>query len=156
MKTDPIIIDGVAGPVVVTLPTFFGTHALLVGGQPAPRIRRRRYALPTTTGGTVEALLRTGFADPYPTVEVNGARFRTGPQTPVALRVLTLLPLLLVPIGGCLGGLIGALGFIANVTVARTRIPSAAKALSMIGVSAVALVAWVAVVAVADAALNLS
>jgi hypothetical protein len=49
--------------------------------------------------------------------------------------------------GGALGGLIGALGVVANLAVARTRIPSVAKAPIMIGVGAVAFLVWLAVAA---------
>jgi hypothetical protein len=85
-----------------------------------------------------------GFADPYPSVEVNGVRHRTGPNVPIVLRALALLPFLLVA-GGVLGGLIGALGFIANLAVARTRIRSVVKSLIMIGISMVAFVVWLAI-----------
>jgi hypothetical protein len=146
VKNGPITIDGVAGPVVVTTPTLWGKPSLTVGGQPAARVGSRQYLLPATAGGTVDAALRTGFADPYPSVEINGVRHRTGPKVPVVLRVLALLPILLVA-GGALGGLIGALGVVANLAVARTRIPSVAKAPIMIGVGAVAFLVWLAVAA---------
>jgi hypothetical protein len=146
VKTEPITIDGVAGPVVVTTPTLWGRPALTVGGQPAARVGPRQYTLPATAGGMVDAALRAGFADPYPSVEVNGVRHRTGPKVPVVLRILTLLPILLVT-GGALGGGIGALGVVTNLTVARTKIPSVAKAPIMIGVGAVAFLVWLAVAA---------
>jgi hypothetical protein len=145
VKTEPITIDGVAGPVVVTTHPFWGQPALMVGGQPAARVRRRQYTLPATVGGTVDAAVRMGFADPYPSVEVIGVRHRTGPNVPVVLRALALMPILLVAVGGLLGGLIGALGVVANLAVARTRIPSAVKSLIMIGVGVVAVVVWLAI-----------
>jgi hypothetical protein len=110
--------------------------------------------LPATAGGAIEATLRSGFADPYPTVEVNGARHRTGGPVPLAVRILTLLPMLLVGIGGALGGIVGALGFVANSTVARTRIPSVVKALIMVGVSIVAYVVWLVLAVAVDGAIN--
>jgi hypothetical protein len=146
VKSEPLTIDGVAGPIVVTTPTLWGKPSIMVGGQPAARTGSRRYILPATAGGTVDAALRTGFADPYPSVEVNGVRHRTGPKVSVVLRALTLLPILLVA-GGALGGLIGALGVVTNMAVARTQISSVAKAPIMIGVVAVALLVWLAVVA---------
>jgi hypothetical protein len=141
--TDPITIEGVAGPVVVTTPTFLGQPAITVGGQPAPRVGRRQYTLPATVGGTVDATLRTGFADPYPSVEINGVRHRTGPKVPVGLRVLALLPILLVGIGGLIGGLVGALGVVVKLVIARAPISSAVKTLIMIGVGALACLVWV-------------
>ncbi|MEV0807212.1 hypothetical protein [Micromonospora sp. NPDC050200] len=145
MNTEPISIDGVAGPIVVTTNAFWGRTAVTVGGVPAPRTGKRQYALSAVAGGAVEATVRSAFADPYPTVEVNGVQHRTGPSVPVVLRVLAPLPILLVAVGGALGGLIGALGFVANLADARTRTPSVVKALIMVGVSVVAYVVWLAI-----------
>jgi hypothetical protein len=142
VNTEPISINGVAGPVVVTTNAFWGRPVVTVGGVPAPRTGGRRYALPATAGGAIEATVRSTVADPYPTVEVNGVPHRTGPSVPLALRALALLPILLVAVGGALGGLVGALGFVANSAVARTRIPSLAKALIMVGVSVIAYFVW--------------
>jgi hypothetical protein len=142
VNTEPISINGVAGPVVVTTNAFWGRPAVTVGGVPAPRTAGRRYALPATAGGAIEATVRSAFADPYPTVEVNGVPHRTGPSVPLVLRALALLPILLVAVGGALGGVVGALGFVANSTVARTRIPSVVKALIMVGVSVIAYFVW--------------
>ena len=148
MNTEPISIDGVAGPIVVTTNALWGRPAVTVGAVPAPRTGKRQYALPAVTGGTVEATVRSAFADPYPIVEVNGVQHRTGPSVPGALRVLAPLPILLIAVGGALGGLIGALGFVANLAVARTRTSSVVKALIMVGVSVIAYFVWL-VIAVA-------
>lgn len=156
MNTEPISIGGVAGPIVVTTNAFWGRPAVTVGGVPAPRTGKRQYALPAVAGGAVEATVRSAFADPYPTVEVNGVPHRTGPSVPVVLRVLAPLPILLVAVGGALGGLIGALGFVANLAVARTRTPSVVKALTMVGVSVVAYVVWLAIVVAVRGAVSTS
>jgi hypothetical protein len=145
VNTEPISIDGVAGPIVVTTNAFWGRSAVTVGGVPTPRTGKRQYALPAAAGGAVEATVRSAFADPYPTVEVNGVQHRTGPSIPVVLRVLVPLPILLVAVGGALGGLIGALGLVANLAVARTRTPPVVKALIMVGVSVVAYLLWLAI-----------
>ncbi|WP_433532682.1 hypothetical protein ACQPYA_12010 [Micromonospora sp. CA-263727] len=145
MNTEAISIDGVAGPVVVTTNAFWGRPVVTVAGVPAPRTGSRRYALPAVAGGTVDATVRSALADPYPTVEVNGVQHRTGPPVPAVLRVLAPLPILLVVVGGAVGGLIGALGFMANLAVARTPASSVVKALSMVGVGVAASVAWLAI-----------
>lgn len=154
VNTDPISIDGVAGPIVVTTNAFWGRPRVTVGGVPAPRTGNRQYALPAAAGGAIEATVRSAFADPYPTVEVNGVRHRTGPAVPLVLRVMTLLPVLLVAVGGALGGLAGGLGFVANSAVARTRIPSAVKALIMVGVSVVAYFVWLVLAVAVRGAVN--
>lgn len=125
-----------------------------VGGHTVPRTGKRQYALPAVGGGTVQATLRSRFGDPYPTVEANGIRHRTGPKVPVALQVLTLLPIVLVGIGGAVGGLIGALGVIANLAVARTRIPPAGKALIMIGIGVVAALVYLVIAAALRGAIH--
>jgi hypothetical protein len=152
VRTEPTAIDGLTGPVVITTHSW-GRPTLTVGGQPAPRVGRRRYALPAATGGAVEAHLRIGFADPYPTLEVNGEQVRTGPKPPAVLRVLALLPILLVGVGGALGGMFGMFGLLANLAVARTRIPTIAKALTMIGVGVLACLVWLIIAVVLRAVL---
>jgi hypothetical protein len=154
VNTEPIAIDGVAGPVVVSTNALWGTPVVMVGYQTASRIGKREYALPSSFGGTVHATLRSRFADPYPTVEVNGVRHRTGPKMPVVLQVIALLPIALVGIGGLIGGLIGALGVMANVAVARTRISSAGKAFIMIGIGVVAVAVFLVIATAFRAAVN--
>lgn len=146
VQTEPIAIEGVAGPVVVDVPSF-GRPVIRVGYQDAPRVAGRRYALPGAAGGTVEATLRGGFADPYPTLDVNGIRYRTGPQSPSALRVLTMVPILLVGIGGLLGGLLGVVAVLVNVAIVRTQMSVTGKVLAVIGVIVAAAVAYFAIAA---------
>jgi hypothetical protein len=154
MKTEPIAIDGVAGPLVVATNAFWGRPVVTVAGQAVPRVGKRQYALPAADGGTVHATLRNRFVDPYPTVWANGIQHRTGPKVPVVLQVLTLLPIVLVGIGGAVGGLIGVLGVVADVAIARTRIPSAGKALIMIGIGAVAVLVYLVIAAALRGAIN--
>lgn len=100
VNTEPISIDGVAGPIVVTPRALWGQPTVSVGGVTVSRSGRRQYTLPAVDGGAVKATVRTTFTDPYPTAEVNGVQHRTGPSLPVILRVLTPLPILLITIGG--------------------------------------------------------
>lgn len=111
----------------------WGRAVITVFGQPAPRTGRQ-FALPATAGGTVQATLKSGFADAYPTIEINGIAHRTGPTPPAALRVLAMVPILLVAVGGLIGGLIGVVGVLANLSIARTQMSAAGKAFAMIGV----------------------
>jgi hypothetical protein len=126
-----------------------------VAGQAVPRVGKRQYALPAANGrGTVNATLRSRLADPYPTVEAYGLRYRTGPKMPDVLQVLALLPIALVGIGGAIGGLTGGLGVAANLAIARTRIPSPGKALIMIGIGVVAVLVYLVIAAALRRAIN--
>ncbi|MEU8421394.1 hypothetical protein AB0C15_11020 [Micromonospora sp. NPDC048835] len=153
MNTEPLNIVGVAGPVVVATKAIWGHPAVTVGGVPAQRTGRN-YALPTVDGGVVQATVRNVLADPYPTVEVNGVRHRTGPAMPVFLRILVMLPILLFTVGGILGALVGALGVAANLAVARTRMATAVKALAMVGVGVGTVIVWLVIAVVLNAALS--
>jgi hypothetical protein len=147
VRTEPVNIQGLAGPVVVTVNSFFGRRSIAVGGRPVEGTRRGSYTLPTAGGGTVEGKLRSTLLDPYPTIEIAGVKHRTGPSTSLALRVLGLLPLVLVAVGGLVGGAIGAVGVIVNLGIVRGSQPKAFKALLMIVVLVLAVVAWVIVAA---------
>jgi hypothetical protein len=147
-------IRGLAGPVVLEAGLFSFRYTITVGGQPATRVGGRRYALPAAGGGTVEAAVRGSFLDPYPTLEVNGVKHRTGPSVPIALRALALVPILLVGIGGGLGAVIGILGIAGNMAIARTRMSSLVKALLMVWVLVVAFAVWYVVASVVLGALR--
>jgi hypothetical protein len=152
VRTEPLMIAGLAGPVVVESPFWANRFLITVGGQPATRTGRGRYSLPGAGGGVREAIVRGGFLDMYPTLEINGVRHRTGPVTPLPLRALALLPIALLLLGGVLGGIIGALGVAVNRTVARLPVHAVVKALLMVCVLAVAAVVWVSVAAAITAA----
>jgi hypothetical protein len=147
MRTEPVNIAGLAGPVVVTVNAVTGKHSVTVGGRPATGgTRRGDYGLPTTDGRTVAAKVRSSLLDPYPTIEIAGVKYRTGPSVPVALRVLALLPLVLV-LGGLIGGVIGALGIATNLGIARWSQSNAVKAVLMIVVLVIAVVLFAVVAA---------
>jgi hypothetical protein len=78
----------------------------------------------------------------------------TGPKPPVALQILTMVPILLIAIGGAIGGVIGVLGVAANLSVARTRMSVAGKTFAMIGVIVVAAVVFFAIAAALSAAVG--
>ncbi|MBG6065058.1 hypothetical protein [Micromonospora ureilytica] len=153
MNTEPLNVAGVAGPIVVTTKAVWGHPAVTVGGVPAPRTGKR-FALPTVDGGVVQATLRSTIADPYPTLEVNGVKHRTGPVTPILLRILALLPFLLLTVGGILGGLVGALGVGANLTIVRTPMATPVKALAMVGVAIGTVIVWLVVAVALNAAFS--
>ncbi|WP_326557684.1 hypothetical protein [Micromonospora sp. NBC_01796] len=147
MRTAPVIIEGLAGPVEVTTNLLTGKHSMTVGGQPTVGTRRGHYTLPTADGQTVAARLRASLLDPYPTIEIAGVRYRTGPGIPLALRILALLPFVLVIAGGLLGGVIAAAGLVANFGIARGSQSTAVKAIFMLLVLAGTFLAYTAVVA---------
>jgi hypothetical protein len=146
MRTEPMMIDGLAGPVVISVNAFTGKHGVTVGGQPASGTRRGSYTLPTIDGRTVAAKLRSNLLEPHPTLEIAGVTHRSGPALPLALRVLVLLPAVLV-IGGLIGGVIGALGIGGNLAIARGRQSIVVKSLLMIGILVLAVVAFALVAA---------
>jgi len=141
VRIQPVTIDGIAGPVAMDVNWFTGGHSMTVGGQPALKSGRRRYQLPTTDGHMVEAKVRSTFFDVYPTVELAGITYRLGPATPVALRVVMLLPLVLLA-GGAIGAFIGVVAIIINATILRGSVSSLVKIVLMIAVLGVAVVVW--------------
>src|SRR5215510_9151918 len=152
MRTKPLTVTGLAGPVVLESAFFANRYSITVGGQPATRIGRGRYVLPTVGGGMVEARVRGGFFDAWPSLEINGVAHRTGPSTPVALRALAWVPVVLLFAGGALGGVIGMLAVAVNMAIARLAWSAAGRALVMIAILAIAVMMWI----VAATGLNLA
>jgi hypothetical protein len=142
------MIPGLAGPVVVASSFWSNRFTITAGGTPVERVGRKRYALPTTGSGTVDATVSGGFLDAYPTLTINGVKHRTGPPVPIVLRAVAVFPFALVFLGGLLGGLFGAIGWWANMAILRLGLPSAVKALLMLVVLVATFVTWSVVVAV--------
>lgn len=153
MQTAPLDIEGLAGPVVITSNAFTGRSSVTVGGRPVKGTRRGAYALPTADGRTVDAKVRTGLFDPYPSIDIAGVKHRTGPALPAVLRVLMVLPLALI-LGGLIGGAAGVSGVLLNMGIARSSQPTAVKAVLMIVVLAVAALVWLLLSAAFQTAVN--
>ena len=133
---------------------FTGSHSMTVGGEPALKDGRRKYRLPTTDGGLIQAKVRPSFFfDVYPTVEVAGTAYRLGPPTPVALRVVMLFPLILFA-GGAVGAFIGMAGILTNAAVLRAPVSTGGKIALMIVVLGVAVVLWLAVAVAVQVAIS--
>lgn len=157
MRTEPIHIDGLAGPVVVTAPTFRAA-SITVGEQTATRSRGNKYLLPAADGNLVDAKLSSGMLDPYPSIEIGGVKHRTGPRVPALLQVLTALPFVVFILalhGGLIGGLIAGITVVTDLKIARGSRSTPVKALLMLcvlGAGATALVIIAALLQGADPA----
>ncbi|MEV6410529.1 hypothetical protein [Kribbella sp. NPDC051718] len=149
MRTEPMVVEGLAGPVVIDVNAFTGKHSVTVGVQEVRGTRRGNYTLPTLDGQSVAAKLHSSLLDPHPSLEIAGTRYRTGPSLPLVVRVLVILPLVLL-VGGLIGGLIGAAGIAANLGIVRGQQSTAVKSLLMVGV----LILTVVVFAVLAAAIS--
>jgi hypothetical protein len=154
VRTEPLAINGLIGPIVLESGFFANNYSITVGGRPATRTGRGRYSLPAVGGGTVEATVRGGFLDAYPTLEINGVKHRTGPKVPVPLRALAWVPIVLLGLGGLVGGLIGALGVMVNMVIARRPASAVLKTVLMLAVLGVAVVSWIVVAGAIRAAIG--
>ncbi|SCL33723.1 hypothetical protein GA0070624_4806 [Micromonospora rhizosphaerae] len=155
MRTEPIQIDGLAGPVVVTAPNF-RPASITVGDQTATRTRANNYLLPAADGTMKEAKLHGGLFDAYPTIEIAGVKHRTGPAVPALLQILAVLPFVVfifVLRGGLIGGLIGGIAMGVNLGIARGARSTPAKAGLMICVLAGGAVALLMIAGVLQRAL---
>jgi len=141
VRFHPVAIDGIAGPVGMDVHWFTGRHSVTVGGQPAAKTSRRSYQLPTTDGRTVEATVRSSFFDVYPALAIGGVKHRLGPPTPVVLRVLMLLPVVLVA-GGAIGIFLGLVAILANAAVLRQQVSTSVKIALMLGILGAAALVW--------------
>jgi len=145
MRSGPVPIPGVAGQVMVDSNFWTGRQVVTVDGVPMSSGGRKRFTLPAADGSTVEARVRSSLVNPFPTVEIAGVKHPTGPELPAVLKVLIVLPLMLV-VGGLVGGLIGAMGMLANARIAAWNRSAFVKAFVMIGVLLAAAIVWLLVV----------
>ena len=78
-------------------------------------------------------------------------QFRGLPWWQIALAIL---PMTLIAIGGLIGGLVGAVGTLANLSVARSSTSPAIKAVAMIGITVGCYVVVIVVATILYAALH--
>lgn len=147
VRTQPVSIPGLAGPVVVSAGFFSLRYTVSVNGVDVRRTGRATYQLPAADGTMVEGKLRSGFFEPFPALQIHGVTYRTGPAVPLAVRILAVIPFLLFTVGGVLGAVLGAAGVVGNLAIARQSIPTAVKALSMVGVLIAVVVVWLVLAA---------
>jgi len=145
MRTGPITIDGIAGPILVDSNFWNGKQVVTVGGVQIKSSGRKWFSLPTADGAAVEARVTSSLISPFPTIDVAGVKHAMGPALPTVLKVLILLPVVLL-VGGLLGGLIGALAVVANARISVWTTSTAVKAFAMIGVLIVAALLWMSAV----------
>jgi hypothetical protein len=77
--------------------------------------------------------------------QIAGATPSPKPPVPRALVAVSFLPLLLVPIGGLMGGLIGGAAAAINLVVARARLGMPARVAVILGMTVAAVVLYAAV-----------
>lgn len=156
VHTTPIMIPGVAGWVSVTLPAL-GRADVTVNGLPAQRLRGSDFLLPGINGTPILVKLKRGVANPFPNILTADASYLTGPELPVFLKVLLLMPIILIPFSGILfGAIFGVPAFFANLHVSRILPTNAGKGAAMAGINLAALLGLIAVYGALFALISLS
>ena len=101
---------------------MLGNPTLLIDGRPAPQPARGEYLLRRNDGLDVKAtVLPSRFADPVPTVVIDGEPIRVAEPLRWYDWLWMGLPVLLVLIGGGFGLVVGLLAVIPSAQVMRTQ-----------------------------------
>jgi len=129
------------GPDITIERGAFGAPRVLVDGQAIPRAADGTYSIPQSDGTTQSIRYKSTFAGQWLELE-DGRRLALDTPAPKWLRVLMLLPIGLVAVGGLIGGAIGGLGVGVNLGITRTALPRPVQAAAMVGVLALAAGAW--------------
>jgi hypothetical protein len=147
-------IPGVAGVVSTDYSFWSGYRFSVDGTRLKPHgFPRNRLTLPGTAG-PVEARVKAGLNRAYPAHVVGDREYATGPETPVALQLLALLPLVtLLVVQGAIGFAVAFGGVFVNLGITRGEQSTGVKVALMVGtfVAAVAI-ALAAVAAVGSLA----
>ena len=137
-------IEAVAGQVRVSPQKFFGGARVSIDGAELPR-SWGRFTLPLKAGGTTTGRFTQGLRDTVAPFTVDGTSYPLGPQMPVWLAVVAILPLGLIGIGGMAGALAGALAWTLNRKIATQDLPLPVQAAAMVAMGVSALVVYVGV-----------
>jgi len=130
----PLIVDapGVAGVLTVTAPTMFGASRLLLDGEPLSPSWLGKFTVPMADGSEVTAQFQAALTDSIPSLGVDGVTYKFGEPIPMALAVMSFLPLVLIFVGGAVGGGIGAVGWITNRKISLLKVHWAARAVGIL------------------------
>ena len=149
-------IDGSPDLTLVQSP-WTGRSRLFVEGAEIPAERRGRaryFVVPLGDGAKVEMQLKNSGIDVLPRAAIVQGDPPVATPVPLARAlawweyVLCALPLLLIPVGGALGGVIGAMAAYVNLRLMRTDLSPPLRVLAALGVLVGASVVFV-IVAVA-------
>ena len=141
MTTRLVRLPETDGPDITIERGAFGAPRVTVDGQAVPRASDGSFAILSADGSTTSFKVQSGFAGQWLELD-DGRRLALDPPVPVWLRILTLLPIGLVAVGGLIGGAIGGLGAGVNLGITRTSLSRPVQAVAMLGVLAVAAGAW--------------
>ncbi|MET0698614.1 MAG: hypothetical protein ABWY93_03025, partial [Mycobacterium sp.] len=103
--------------------------------------------------GPVQGRLLTPYTDAFPKVEVGGVVYPTGPATPIGLRILALLPVVLF-VGGALGIVLAGFAIIANFAVIRSGASKVAVMATCVGTAVAGAGLYLAIAALITAAVG--
>jgi hypothetical protein len=142
----PVAPPPAAGPVFTVKRPLLGSLQLLADGVPLKRkgMFGLTYLLPMADGTTKEIQVRGVYSGAK--VVVDGVEQQVEPSRPVWLSVLAALPLAIIVLGGALGALIGAIGFIVNLRIASSSQKLAVQLVAMVLVAVVTVGVWLGIV----------
>jgi hypothetical protein len=96
----------------------------------------RPFLIPKTNNEFIKAFPKRSFPDVVPLFEINGIKIHILEKLKWFQYALCGLPILLVIVGGAIGGLIGAIGYLINYNIFRQEGTQISKYLKVVGIIA--------------------
>lgn len=137
-------LPGTDEPEITVRRSALGGVAVLVDGV---RVRGRRGVYSVSGPDGEPHLLRVTGAWTGLRAIADGVDTPLEPPRPLWVRLLALAPLALVPLGGLVGGVLGALALAVNGVVARSTLRTTVRATVMLATLGLATAGWLAVAA---------
>lgn len=122
----PIDYPGFQGRLALRPAGFWTAAAIVCDGAVAPR-KGRTFTIMDSAGQPVLVQLKGLFFDPIPQVQIGGQTITLARPFAWYEYLLMALPLVLIPLGGALGGLCGAVAVYVNAQVLRMQQPLALR-----------------------------
>ena len=123
-----------------------GGFVVTVDGQPAPAAARKNYfVLKRNDGQTVEVGVKTSYPDPAPILVLDDQEIRTARALSPFEWVWAGFPILLLFVGGALGGMLGGIAAVTNMSLLRSDKPAAVRYGLAALVSLAAITIWVVI-----------
>lgn len=142
----PVRLEGFEGQTLEIQPGgLFSGPKVFVNHQPAPKGKGREVNLRRNDGTSVVASLKPRvFGLDVPLLIVDGKTIRVTEPLKWYVWAWIAWPVLLVFVGGAPGGIMGALGFTANVRIVRSKMNGLAKFALTAAVSVLVVAAFLA------------
>jgi hypothetical protein len=142
--------------IAVYIPNVFSSPRLIFDGSQIRKEKQTRCMLLQRNDGTQAQVKwkQKALGLDVPSLDVDGREIQVAPPLPWYIWIWSALPIILLFLGGALGGLIGAVGVVANISIFRSPLSMPLRLLATVGVTGLCFLVFFLFAVMLNAALS--